>query len=132
MVLWGFQEALQRNGKYPQLLVQENAARKLEQILQVSLGLISHSPCIISFSPECTITPDDLVVIHYSKRTQFCLHFFAKEITLEAFKKAEESTLRSTDWGKEVRKLTERKAWFKTSFVFTGVRNHQMLFTYST
>ena len=55
------------------------------------------------FYLEFSITPDDLVVIHYSKRTHFCLHFFAKEITLEDFKRAEESALKSNDWGEEVK-----------------------------
>lgn len=106
MALWDSQEVLQTNGRHHQLLAQESAVKKLESTLQVQFCKSADLALIFSIL-EYTVTPDDLVVIKYSKETHFCLHFFAKEITLEAFRRAEESALKSNDWGEEVRETTK-------------------------
>ena len=54
------------------------------------------APGLINF------TSDDHVVSHYSQHTQFCLHFFAKELSLEQFTELEANAPRATHWGIEV------------------------------
>ncbi|XP_003382758.1 PREDICTED: U8 snoRNA-decapping enzyme-like [Amphimedon queenslandica] len=51
---------------------------------------------------DLTITQDDHVTTHYSDKTHFCLHFFAKEVSLELFHEIEKKATSSKDWGDEV------------------------------
>ena len=54
---------------------------------------------------EISITMDDHIVTHYSDHTQFCLHFYAKEVSLELLIKIESNITHSKDWGEEVNKF---------------------------
>ena len=54
------------------------------------------APGLINF------TTDDHVITHYSDRTHFCLHFFAKEVSLEQFAQLEANATHATHWGVEV------------------------------
>lgn len=47
-------------------------------------------------------TKDDHVISHCSEHTHFCLHFFAKEVTLEVFTQLEVNAPRAKQWGIEV------------------------------
>ena len=49
-----------------------------------------------------TFTKDDHVITHSSDQTQFCLHFYAKEITLEQFVQLEVIAPQAKQWGREV------------------------------
>ena len=49
-----------------------------------------------------TFTKSDHVISHTSEHTQFCLHLYAKEVTLEQFVQLEVTAPRSKDWGIEV------------------------------
>ena len=49
-----------------------------------------------------TFTRSDHVISHTSEHTQFCLHLYAKEITLEQFVQLEVTALQSRNWGREV------------------------------
>lgn len=54
------------------------------------------APGLINF------TTDDHVITHYSDHTHFCLHFFAKEVSLDQFTQLEANTPQATHWGIEV------------------------------
>ena len=47
-------------------------------------------------------TTDDHVITHYSDHTHFCLHFFAKEVSLEQFTQLEANPPKARHWGIEV------------------------------
>ena len=47
-------------------------------------------------------TTDDHVITCYSDHTHFCLHFFAKEVSLEQFTQLEAISPQATHWGTEV------------------------------
>ena len=49
-----------------------------------------------------TFTKNDHVISHRSDHTQFCLHFFAKEVTLEQFTDLEVHAPQAKHWGIEV------------------------------
>ena len=51
---------------------------------------------------EVAFSADDHVVTHCSPKTRFCLHFFAKEVSLEKFAEVERSTVAGGEWGEEV------------------------------
>lgn len=51
---------------------------------------------------DITITESDLIATHYSDDTHFCLHFYAKEVSLELFQEIERKSTSSSDWGDEV------------------------------
>ena len=54
------------------------------------------APGLINF------TTDDHVITHYSDQTHFCLHLFAKEVSLEQFAQLEANATQATHWGIEV------------------------------
>ena len=54
------------------------------------------APGLINF------TTDDHVITHYSDHTCFCLHFFAKEVSLEQFTQLETKAPQAAHWGVEV------------------------------
>ena len=51
---------------------------------------------------QIDFTTDDHVITHYSDHTHFCLHFFAKEVTLEQFTQLEAVSPQASRWGTEV------------------------------
>jgi U8 snoRNA-decapping enzyme len=60
----------------------------------------------LGLSPDdFVITPDDHIVTHYSDKTHFCLHFYAKEVSLELLLKMERNITTCHDWGEEVTPL---------------------------
>ena len=54
-------------------------------------------------SPDsCVITTADHVMSQVSYQTQFCLHFYAKEIAIETLNSMERSAIVCSDYGSEV------------------------------
>ena len=51
---------------------------------------------------QIDFTTGDHVITHYSDHTHFCLHFFAKEVTLEQFTQLEAVSPQASHWGTEV------------------------------
>ena len=55
-------------------------------------------------SPDiCTILDTDHVMSQVSYKTQFCLHFYAKQISIETLQQMERSAIVCSDYGSEVR-----------------------------
>ena len=55
-------------------------------------------------SPDiCTILATDHVMSQVSYKTQFCLHFYAKQISIETLQQMERSAIVCSDYGSEVR-----------------------------
>lgn len=52
-----------------------------------------------------TFTTDDHVITHRSDQTHFCLHFFAKEVSLDQFTQLEANAPQAKHWGVEVMPL---------------------------
>ena len=50
-----------------------------------------------------SIQKSDHVTTCHSKKTNLCLHFYAKELPMEQFKEIERGVPRAHDWGSEVR-----------------------------
>ena len=59
---------------------------------------------------DLVITADNHIVTHYSTDTRFCLHFYAKEISLELLKTFECKVPFASDWGQEV--FRHFRPWF--------------------
>ena len=53
-------------------------------------------------SDSCVITIADHVISQVSYQTQFCLHFYAKEIAIETLHSMERSAIVCNDYGSEV------------------------------
>ena len=53
-------------------------------------------------STSLSISPNDHVSTEYSDHSNFCLHFYAKQVQYEAFRLMERQALQSNDWGQEV------------------------------
>lgn len=49
-----------------------------------------------------TIATEDHISTHYSEHTQFCLHFFAKEVTFDLYVAIEKCPQVAKHWGSEV------------------------------
>lgn len=49
-----------------------------------------------------SIQRQDHINTTYSTRTKFCLHFYAKEVTMEQFRQMEHGCTRAKEWGDEV------------------------------
>ena len=65
----------------------------------VSREFAEESGCVCA---EVAFSAGDHVITHYSPETRFCLHFFAKEVSLEKFAAVERSTVAGGEWGEEV------------------------------
>lgn len=50
-----------------------------------------------------TIQPSDYVYTSSSQTTKFCLHLYAKEISMDRFKEIERGCTQAKDWGSEVK-----------------------------
>jgi U8 snoRNA-decapping enzyme len=61
---------------------------------------------------QINFTTDDHVITHYSNHTHFCLHFFAKEVSLEQFSQLEANAPQATHWGVEVNAPTIIRATY--------------------
>ncbi len=49
-----------------------------------------------------TIERSDHVETSYSQKTRFCLHLYAKQLSMERFKEIERGCTQANDWGLEV------------------------------
>lgn len=52
-----------------------------------------------------SIEHSDHVMTTYSTHTKFILHFYAKKVSMETFRKIEEGVTKSKEWGSEVRSV---------------------------
>ncbi len=53
-------------------------------------------------SSSLSVSSNDHVSTEYSNRSNFCLHFYAKQVPYDIFKLMEKEALQSNDWGQEV------------------------------
>ena len=67
-------------------------------------GAVNREMCEeLGCSPDvCIILETDHVMSQVSYQTQFCLHFYAKEITLATLQQMEKSAIVCSDYGSEV------------------------------
>lgn len=79
---------------------------------------------------DLTITQSDHIISHYSDKTHFCLHFFAKEVSLELFHEIEKKATSSKDWGDEVRMIL--LYILRILYSFSGPWYSKMSTSYST
>ena len=65
----------------------------------VSREFAEESGCV---GPEVSFSAGDHVATNYSAKTRLCLHFFAREVSLEQLTAVERSTVVGREWGDEV------------------------------
>ena len=77
---------------------------------------------------EITITKSDYIVTHYSDHTHFCLHLYAKEVSLDLLVEIEKKTLLSKDWGNEVQGFVRCPLYtFPNGLGFPAFLQHQFI-----